>query len=167
MSVKKRVIDSVDMTNLNNNSTNTNSVTLHKTTIGMEKILKSDDKNDKKIKEKIDLDIPKMIEVINLCVKDLSYPRKLLFKKEISEVVFIKEYNDKQRLITFNYSIDELNSMLKVNEKDLGDFFSSYLYMNLQNYCMQLFNATCLQSPILSINREITIIPNAISIDFA
>lgn len=82
----------------------------------------------------IEIDRAKLLHLISVCANDLSTPRKLIVSKQEKEIVFIKEYNKSYKLIEFNYSIEEVNKILGIDEKDLSDFFTSFFIVNLQKY---------------------------------
>jgi hypothetical protein len=123
-------------------------------------------KNKKKdTVEKIQLTNEQMLELVSYCVRDLMVPRKLIVHGAPTVINIVKEYDEKRRFITFSCDIDELNSILKIKEKDLGDFFCSFFFTNIQKYCLELYNAIPVYLPIFEINRSIVIKENTISIE--
>lgn len=112
----------------------------------------------KKEKEKdtlIPIDKKKFLRLIEICIEDLSVPRKLKINKQEKTIEFIKSYNSSHRVLEFNYSINEINSMLGSNDSDLSDFFTSFFISNINTYVKNEFNGRPENIPIFMANVSI------------
>ena len=133
--------------------------TLTKLEVGNSSILA--EKEESKIEEpRIALDSIKIDEILDLCIKDLKYPRTINGKN----IILVTDYNDKTKIITFGEKIETLQKLLKIKETSIGEFFSWYFVSNFRKYCKEKFNALPESLPIYSI-EEINQL--TIRIDFA
>lgn len=109
----------------------------------------------KKEKEKeplIQIDKKKFLRLIEICIEDLSVPRKLKINKMDRNIEFIKSYNSGYRMLEFNFSIQEINSMLGSADVDLSDFFTSFFISNVNTYVKNEFNGRPENLPIFMAN---------------
>ena len=137
----------------------TSKPTLKKLEVGNSEILKKENE-EKKPDPRIALDNVKLNEILELCIKDLKFPRNIDGKK----LILVEEFNDKTKIITFNVPIGTLQKILKIKETTLGEFFSWYFVSNFRKYCKEKFKALPESLPIYSI-EEINQL--TIRIDFA
>ena len=104
--------------------------TLTKLEVGNSSILA--EKEESKIEEpRIALDSIKIDEILDLCIKDLKYPRTINGKN----IILVADYNDKTKIITFGEKIETLQKLLKIKETSIGEFFSWYFVSNFRKYC--------------------------------
>ena len=133
--------------------------TLTKLEVGNSSILA--EKEESKTEEpRIALDSVKIDEILDLCIKDLKYPRTINGKN----IILVTDYNDKTKIITFGEKIETLQKLLKIKETSIGEFFSWYFVSNFRKYCKEKFKALPESLPIYSI-EEINQL--TIRIDFA
>ena len=84
--------------------------TLTKLEVGNSSILA--EKEESKTEEpRIALDSIKIDEILDLCIKDLKYPRTINGKN----IILVTDYNDKTKIITFGEKIETLQKLLKIN----------------------------------------------------
>ena len=89
------------------------------------------EKEESKIEEpRIALDSIKIDEILDLCIKDLKYPRTINGKN----IILVTDYNDKTKIITFGEKIETLQKLLKIKETSIGEFFSWYFVNNFRKY---------------------------------
>ena len=137
----------------------TSKPTLKKLEVGNSEILKKENE-EKKPDPRIALDNVKLNEILELCIKDLKFPRNIDGKK----LILVEEFNDKTKIITFGEKIETLQKLLKIKETSIGEFFSWYFVSNFRKYCKENFKALPESLPIYSI-EEINQL--TIRIDFA
>ena len=133
--------------------------TLTKLEVGNSSILA--EKEESKTEEpRIALDSIKIDEILDLCIKDLKYPRTINGKN----IILVTDYNDKTKIITFNAPIGTLQKILKIKETTLGEFFSWYFVNNFRKYCLELYSALPESLPIYTMEEIDSL---KIRIDFA
>ena len=104
--------------------------TLTKLEVGNSSILA--EKEESKTEEpRIALDSIKIDEILDLCIKDLKYPRTINGKN----IILVTDYNDKTKIVTFGEKIETLQKLLKIKETSIGEFFSWYFVSNFRKYC--------------------------------
>lgn len=108
-----------------------------KLTAGNENIMANKNETQKKVLARIEIDHKKVNEILNLCLKDLKYPKTI--NNETIEL--IENYNETNRMITFNYTIQELQNILKIKEPSLSEFFSWFFTQHFRKYCKELYDA--------------------------
>ena len=106
------------------------------------------------------MDNVKLNEILELCIKDLKFPRNIDGKK----LILVEEFNDKTKIITFNEPIGTLQKILKIKETTLGEFFSWYFVNNFRKYCLELYSALPESLPIYTMEEIDSL---KIRIDFA
>lgn len=89
----------------------------------------------------ISIDNNHMQQLLDFCAQDLLNKRKMLVNGGETVVSLVSSYDSKNRLITFNYNIDELNKLLGLKNGELADFVSEFFYSNINKYSEILFNA--------------------------
>ena len=133
--------------------------TLKKLEVGNSEILKKENE-EKKPDPRIALDNVKLNEILELCIKDLKFPRNIDGKK----LILVEEFNDKTKIITFNEPIGTLQKILKIKKTTLGEFFSWYFVNNFRKYCLELYSALPESLPIYTMEEIDSL---KIRIDFA
>lgn len=144
-----------------------NKITMDKSGSNLNQIQNSN-KNSKLVEEKLPLvilDSIKIARLIDMAVADLSVKRLLKFKGSDTEIMFIKEYNPRSRIIKFNYSISEINEMLNTSDQDLSDFFLTFMFKNIRTYIKNEYNARPESLPIIGVDEAGMEIPNTIIIN--
>ena len=117
--------------------------------IGMEKHLV--DAKPKKA-NLIEIDVIQLDKLITLCVEDLKNPRLFTIDGKQETIIFVDKYDDRNKIILFNYDINKINKMLNTNEETLSDFFSSFFYTNLNNYSLSEFKGIPSILPLMTID---------------
>lgn len=119
-------------------------------TVGLGMVTKNDSVQEEKKLPLIELTNEMVDELIQIAVDDLSAPRILNVNGSPITVRFIKEYNPRTRYIIFEHSIKEINSFLQINEEDLSEFFSTFLFSNITKYIKNKWQSRPEKLPILS-----------------
>lgn len=113
---------------------------------------------------RIELTLEITNRILQLVVDDLSIPRKMLVNGKEEVIIFVKEYNPKNKILKFNYGIQDINKILNLEEKDLTDFFLTFLFKNIRNYVKNEWGAQLESLPIISVDEGSIEIPNTIII---
>jgi hypothetical protein len=117
--------------------------------MGMENFLS----NPKIKKDKnIEIDNQMLSKLIDKCVEDLSTPRKFNINGIPTNISFIDRFDARNKILFFNHTVNEINSILSTDEESLNDFFSSFLYNNISNYSLELFSGVPSYLPIMVID---------------
>lgn len=140
-------------------SKQTSKPTLKKLEVGNSEILKKENE-EKEQTPRIALDNVKVNEILELCIKDLKFPRNIDGKK----LILVKDFDDKTKIITFSEPIGNLQKILKIKETSLDEFFSWYFVNNFRKYCMELYSALPESLPIYTMDEIDSL---RIRIDFA
>lgn len=140
-------------------SKQTSKPTLKKLEVGNSEILKKENE-EKEQTPRIALDNVKVNEILELCIKDLKFPRNIDGKK----LILVKDFDDKTKIITFGEPIGNLQKILKIKETSLDEFFSWYFVNNFRKYCMELYSALPESLPIYTMDEIDSL---RIRIDFA
>lgn len=118
--------------------------------IGMEDKLSNLDKIDRIIPDKkIEITKDNFLAILKECAQDLMVPRKLLVDGNEETVILLDSFEN--LIFTFNKDITFINKVFNLpTNTTLDDFLSNFLYVNIDTYSYNLFNAVPEMLPIVS-----------------
>ena len=115
---------------------------------GMEELI-VEKKNSIKM---ITIDNNQMQKLLDFCAEDLMTKRKVRINGVDEVISLVTDYNPMNRIITFGYSISELNKIFDMKNGELSDFLSNFFYSNINKYSEILFKAMPEVLPITSMD---------------
>lgn len=100
----------------------------------------------------ISINNEQMQQLIDFCIEDLMTKRKIRINGSDEIISLVTEYNKASKIVTFGFSINELNKIFDMKNGELSDFLSNFFYSNINKYSEILFKATPDFLPITSMD---------------